>query len=146
MTTEITAKVAQQARKWELLRQLLEDPEISTFLSSEFSKNGTSVSANIQASSASVSHSGSKRGDVIKEVMEACKEFGPVPFTTEDVLKKMKNRDFAFQSSNPSISVNSALRKLVAKRGFLVYHKPGSGRRPARYALAPMQREVRQDL
>ena len=145
MTSDITIKIAQQAKKWELLGELLQDQEIVAFLSAEFSKNGNSAQANVQAPSTPIHQSINKRGDVIKTVMEVCKEFGPIPFTTDDVLKKMDNRGFVFKSTNHYITVNAALRKLVEKRGFLTYERPGSGRRAARYELVT-RRELRESI
>jgi hypothetical protein len=136
MNNEITERVAEQARKWQQLSQLLKDPEISAFLAREFPRNGGSPVPSKHAGSERINTTDYKRGDVIKEVTKTCEQFLPnVPFTAYDVLTKMRNQGFYFKAKNPEITVNGALRKLVHKYGKLRIHVQGTGRRASRYAV-----------
>jgi hypothetical protein len=134
MTTEITEKVAQQARKWQQLSELLQDPEISAFLAKEFSRNGTAVASAIHARSDSAEHPESRKGDLIKTVNDVCKEFHPnTTFTAYDVLKQMRAHGFVFAAAKPEIAVNGALRKIVGRHNVIRLVRRGSGRRPNHY-------------
>jgi hypothetical protein len=136
MTNEITERVAEQARKWQQLSQLLRDPEIAAFLAREFSRNGNSPQPSKHEVSEHINTPDYKRGDVIKTVTKVCKEFLPnVPFTAFDVLKRMRDQGFVFAAKSPEITINGALRKLVHKYGKLRIHIQGSGRRASRYVV-----------
>jgi len=133
MATDVATKVAEQARKWERLNELLRDPEIYNFLEREFSRNGTSLAAPSHAPSTAVNSNGYKKGDLVKAVAKTCEEsFGSSQFTIYDVIKKMRATGFVFAAKNPDVAANGALRRLVKKEKVKIVI-PGTGRRAAQY-------------
>jgi hypothetical protein len=134
---DIETKVAEQARKWEQLHRLLQDPDIRSFLKREFSRNGKEqhepklnfLNNDIAA------RQERKRGDLMETVESICKEFPPhSSFQASEVLAKMKDRSFVFDSKSPDLSVKGAMRKLDEKHHKLKLTEEGSGRRPNRYS------------
>ena len=72
MSTEITEKAALQAQKWEQLRHLLQDPEISAFLAREFSSNGNAIPSSVYGVPSSANQKRNKKGLLIKAVTTVC--------------------------------------------------------------------------
>ena len=133
MTTGLSEKIEQQARKWQQLHQLLQDPDILAFLTREFSSNGKSSESRKHAPPDDVNQTQNRRGDIVNSVDIASQEFPTdKAFTAYEIKKKLMARGFVFQSKNPEITVNSALRRLVRKQRIKV-SKPGSGRQPSLY-------------
>lgn len=147
--SDIRETVAEQLKKWHALDQLLADEEIYSFLQKHFSSNGHSASRAFDFAAADNKHvaqpeepSGQKephrRGDFMAAVTSVCEEFAPqASFVAYDVVRKMKDRGFRFNSDNPTIAVTQVLRKLAERNIAVRVIRPGSGRRPTRYQRLP---------
>ncbi len=148
METEIRQKIAEQkerlaeeARKWELLGELLQEPDIHDFLASEFSRNGTSPTAVKQAYSERTEPSDAeekrtKKGTLVNSVASYCLQLPGPPhtFTAWDVFKKMRDAGFKFNAKSPELAVAQTLKKLTSpKHHKLKVARNGSGRRATWY-------------
>lgn len=135
----ITNLVAEKARKWQQLSQLLQDQEIVNFLRTQFARGDHAERSEGLPSVLQVAKSPRrKKGAIVKTVASVCQEFPlGTTFTAADIRKRMEGRGFEFTSQDPGISINAALRKLVHKYHKIQVREQGIGRAPSRYEVIP---------
>jgi hypothetical protein len=151
MNTDIRQTVADRAKKWHQLSQLLEDREIYLFLKNRFSngrrdsspkldfqpdtKNPTDDSEATAETNGIKPELRLKKGELTGAIESECKKFAVgQEFSAYDVYDRLKAENFPFASSNPSVAVALVVRKLADRGRTVKEVLKGSGKRPTKYS------------
>ncbi len=112
MTKDLKLAIDERIRKLQLLRELADDPEtLGMIRQLLLGTNGTDAPVTAKQFALRPPSSGRKRGELLRTVektLNSCTE----AVTTADVVAKMAEQGFVFQSQNWRVSVNEALKTL----------------------------------
>lgn len=151
MGLDIRQTVADRAKKWQQLSQLLEDREIYVFLKNRFSGNGRRDSSPAldfgQQESKPVAYDPKpigepdtasetklRKGDLTKAVEAECLSFDiGERFSAYAVQERMAQNGFSFASSNPGVAVALIMRKMADRGRIIREAQKGGGKRATTY-------------
>ena len=135
-----TRKIDQRIQKLKQLKEILADPETAELAREVLiSANGTESIAGRQGPEIrrfprTRRAKRSRKGDLIKAVLEEAQRLQGESFTKSSILQALHDRGFAFATEKPQVAVGQTLRKLTDKHHKIKLVKEGQGREPNVYS------------
>ena len=127
---EIDAKI----RKLQELRKIAADPQMFSLLTELISVNGNATAPKISNTKSETTPK--KKGNVIRAIEVACRQFGMQQFTIREVIKALDADGYEFKAKDKNVAVYTALKSLM-KKGVVRLVVVGKGAKPSEYQMNP---------
>ena len=128
MATDLKAIADDKIRKWQLFRELADDPEFAVYLRGLTNGDAPKQTPAVTHPAVNGSNGATRpRGFFVGAVLGVIAKLEH-EFTTDDVERKLRDLGIEIRAANPNIAVNEALRTLE-QRGDIERTKKRNGMR-----------------